>query len=136
MSDVMQRSAPPEVRTGMGIHRPPGEVFDAFVNPATTKRFWIFDSTGPLQLGSTVTWDMTADGAQATIEVRIFERGQRLEFAWGDQHHMNTVRSPFPRGATTAATSRSLRPAQPETPTRSLLTPQTPPAASPWRCAR
>lgn len=95
MSDDMQLSAPPEVRTGMGIHRAPGDVFDAFVNPATTKRFWISDSTGPLQLGSTVTWDMTADGAQATIEVRTFEPGQRLEFDWGDQHHTNTVEITF-----------------------------------------
>lgn len=91
----MQLSTPPEVRTGMGIHRPPSEVFDAFVDPTKTKRFWITDSTGPLEPGGTVTWDMTADGAQAAIEVRTFQPGARLEFDWGDSEHSNTVEIEF-----------------------------------------
>lgn len=87
----MTLTAPPEVRAAMGIYRPPAEAFDAFVDPSMTKRFWIADSTGPLEAGSTVTWTMNAAGAEATVEVREFDPPNRLMFDWGDKDTMSTV---------------------------------------------
>lgn len=91
MSPETQLTATPEVKAGMGIHRSPGDVFEAFVDPSITRRFWINDSTGPLQPGASVRWDLTADGAQADVVVRQVEPGERLIFDWGDSDHMNTV---------------------------------------------
>lgn len=91
MTEHMQLSVVPEVRTGMGIHRPPGEVFAAFVDPAVTTRFWIADSSGPLGPAATVTWDFNTDGARASIFVDRYEPGARLVFDWGDADHRRTV---------------------------------------------
>lgn len=91
MTTEMLLTGPPEVTAGMGIRRSPGDVFNAFVDPAVTKRFWIADSTGPLSAEASVTWDLTAEGAQATVAVRRFEPGERLVFDWGDADDMNTV---------------------------------------------
>lgn len=94
--DSMRLTQPPKVRTGMGFHASPREVFAAFVDPELTKRFWIADSTGPLEQGSTATWTMDS-GAQVTVSVRELRHGERLVFDWGDQNVANTVEFVFSR---------------------------------------
>lgn len=91
MNNAMRLTEPPKVNTGMGISRSPDEVFAAFTDPDITKRFWIADSTGPLEPEATVTWNLNAADAQATVVVTEFEPGQRLVFDWGDPGDMNTV---------------------------------------------
>ena len=46
----------PSVRAEMLISRPAAQVYQAFVDPAITTRFWFSRASGPLQMGSTVTW--------------------------------------------------------------------------------
>ncbi len=75
----------------MGIRRPSTDVFDAFVDPDTITRFWIAESTGPLQRAATVTWTMNAAGAEATVKVQEFDRPKRLSFEWGDADAMSRV---------------------------------------------
>ena len=91
MNTKTELTATPEVKAGMGIHRSPRDVFNAFVDPSLTRRFWINDSTGSLAPGASVTWDLTSDGAQAEVVVRQFEPGERLVFDWGDGNDMTTV---------------------------------------------
>lgn len=83
-SDELHLTTPPTVTATMGIRAPADEVFDAFVDPAQTKRFWIAESTGPLSLDAAVTWDMNGEGACATVNVTRFEPACRLTFQWGD----------------------------------------------------
>lgn len=91
MTNDMHLSDPSEIRAGMGIHRPPEACFNAFVDPDTTRRFWITDSTGTLAPDATVTGNMNDRGACATVIVGAFERGERLVFDWGDHEHTTTV---------------------------------------------
>ena len=44
------------VEASMLIHRPPGEVFAAFVNPQPLRKFWLSDASGPLAPGARVQW--------------------------------------------------------------------------------
>ena len=41
----------PIVTAQMLVRRPVGEVFEAFVNPEITTRFWFTKSSGPLEPG-------------------------------------------------------------------------------------
>jgi uncharacterized protein YndB with AHSA1/START domain len=44
-------------KTGMLIRRPVAGVFEAFVNPDITTRFWFTKSSGRLEAGKRVQWD-------------------------------------------------------------------------------
>ncbi|WP_010539600.1 SRPBCC domain-containing protein [Dietzia alimentaria] len=95
MSSDLLLSAAPTVRAAMGIRRPAAEVFDAFIDPETITRFWIFGSTGPLVAGDTVAWTMNDAGAQATVVVREVDPTSRLVFDWGDDEAMSQVEFQF-----------------------------------------
>jgi uncharacterized protein YndB with AHSA1/START domain len=41
----------PVSKTGMLIRRPAAEVFEAFVNPEITTKFWVTKSSGSLEAG-------------------------------------------------------------------------------------
>jgi hypothetical protein len=49
--------AAPIAKAEMLIRRPVAEVFEAFVDPAVTSRFWFTRSTGRLEVGRRVRWD-------------------------------------------------------------------------------
>ena len=61
------------VQASMLIRRPPGEVFAAFVNPQTLRKFWLTDSSGPLAPGARVVWQFMVPGATAKVVVTRFE---------------------------------------------------------------
>ena len=53
----MSRKNPIIVEAQMLIRKPVAEVFEAFVNPQITTRFWFTKSSGRLEQGKTVRWD-------------------------------------------------------------------------------
>jgi uncharacterized protein YndB with AHSA1/START domain len=61
------------VSASLLIRRPPGEVFAAFVNPMTLRKFWLNDASGPLAPGARVRWKFMVPGAEADVVVRRFE---------------------------------------------------------------
>lgn len=95
MTDDLRFTSVPTVTAGMGIRRPPGEVFQAFVDSATTTRFWIADSSGRLALGSTVRWDMQAAGASAEVVVKEIDLDRRIAVEWGVGDVFTTVEFQF-----------------------------------------
>jgi uncharacterized protein YndB with AHSA1/START domain len=76
----------PAVHASMLIRRPAGEVFAAFVNPQTLRKFWLKDATGPLGPGARVKWEFLVPGAAADVVVTQFEAPHRLGFDWPDMH--------------------------------------------------
>ena len=46
----------PVVETQMLIRKPLAIVFEAFIDPEVTTKFWFTRSTGKLEAGKTVTW--------------------------------------------------------------------------------
>jgi uncharacterized protein YndB with AHSA1/START domain len=73
---------PPVARTQMLIRRPAAEVYDAFVDPAVTTRFWFTRSSGPLLPDTTVTWHWDMYGATANVEVIALEQDARIVVHW------------------------------------------------------
>ena len=74
----------PTVQTQMLIRRPIDEVFNAFVDPAVTTRFWFTRSSGRLEPGAKVTWGWEMYGVSADVHVRAIEQPSRILIEWDD----------------------------------------------------
>lgn len=72
----------PVARAAMLIRRPVDEVFNAFVDPAVTTRFWFNRSSGRLALGETVTWYWDHYGASGEVRVTAMEVNRRIAIEW------------------------------------------------------
>jgi uncharacterized protein YndB with AHSA1/START domain len=83
------------VNAEMFIRRPPGEVFAAFANPQTIRRFWLRDTSGPLAPGARVTWHFMVPGATADVRVTGFEAPRRIGFDWPGGMHVELLFGPF-----------------------------------------
>jgi uncharacterized protein YndB with AHSA1/START domain len=55
--DALHLTHIPTVNVGMLIRRPPDEVFQAFVDPAITTKFWFTKSSGTMTPGAVLQWD-------------------------------------------------------------------------------
>jgi uncharacterized protein YndB with AHSA1/START domain len=55
----------PVAKAQMLIRRPVATVFDAFVDPAVTTKFWFTKSSGRLEPGKDLRWDWEMYGASA-----------------------------------------------------------------------
>ena len=87
----------------MLIRRPPGEVFAAFVNPQTLRKFWLRDASGPLAPGARVEWHFMVAGASARVVVTAFEAPRRIGFNWPNDMHVELTFEAFADGATRVA---------------------------------
>jgi uncharacterized protein YndB with AHSA1/START domain len=87
-------------RATMLIRRPPGEVFAAFANPQTLRKFWLRDASGPLAPGARVVWHFMVAGAQDTVVVTGFEAARRIGFDWSNGMHVELEFEPFGDEAT------------------------------------
>lgn len=72
----------PVMETGMLIRRPVAEVFEAFVDPAITTRFWFTKSSGRLEPGKQVQWDWEMYGASAPVTVKAVQPHSRIVIEW------------------------------------------------------
>ncbi len=90
----------PSVEASMLISRPPGEVFAAFVNPQTLRKFWLTDASGPLAPGARVQWQFMVPGATAKVAVTRFEAPRHLAFDWDDTMHVDMSFELFGDGGT------------------------------------
>lgn len=80
----MQLTKPPAMKASMMIRRPVAEVFEAFVDPAITAKFWFSHGSGRLEPDARVRWDWRWYGVSTEVRVLVFERIARLSIEWGD----------------------------------------------------
>lgn len=78
----MSEAHPPVAAAGMLIRRPVEEVFEAFVDPAVTARFWFTDGSGRLEPGARVRWTWAMYGVATEVAVRAVEPARRLLIDW------------------------------------------------------
>lgn len=74
----------PVVTAQMLIRRPAAEVFEAFVDPAVTTRFWFTKSSGRLEPGEQVRWDWEMYGVSTVVRVKSLEENSRILIEWDD----------------------------------------------------
>jgi uncharacterized protein YndB with AHSA1/START domain len=66
----------------MLIRRPVSVVFDAFVDPDITSRFWFSRGSGGLEVGGQVRWDWEMYGVGTTVDVKALEPDNRILIEW------------------------------------------------------
>src|SRR6266446_5382867 len=66
----------------MLIRRPVEKVFEAFVDPAITSKFWFSRGSGKLDAGKTVTWEWEMYGFSVDATVKTIEPNKRIMVAW------------------------------------------------------
>ena len=68
----------PVVKTEMLIRKPAEVVFEAFVNPEITTKFWFTKSSGRLEAGRKVKWEWEMYGVADEILVKELEPNKRI----------------------------------------------------------
>src|SRR6267142_7226628 len=90
MNDL-QLTEVPIAKAEMLIRTPVTEVFEAFVNPDITTKFWFTKSSGPLEVGAHVTWTWEMYGMCIEVEVKALEPEKRILIDWGNYGAMTSV---------------------------------------------
>lgn len=93
----------PVIKLQMLFRVPVERVFDAFVNPRVTTRFWFTHSSGPLESGRDIVWEWRMYGAATRVHVHELEPNRRIVMEWGNEAKRSTVEWNFesrPNGTT------------------------------------
>ncbi len=72
------------VNAQMCIRKPVEVVFEAFIDPDITTRFWFTRSSGKLESGKAVRWEWEMYGAVADIQVIAIEENKRILIEWDE----------------------------------------------------
>ena len=85
----------PVAEAQMLIRKPASIVFEAFVDPAITSRFWFSRGSGRLEAGSRVRWDWEMYGVGTTVDVKVIEPGKRILIEWDVPENPTSVEWTF-----------------------------------------
>jgi uncharacterized protein YndB with AHSA1/START domain len=87
----------------MLIRRPVAEVFEAFVDPAATSRFWFSDGSGRLEPGKRITWTWKWYDFSVDADVKAVEPNKHILVEWSGYGYPTPIEWIFtdrPDGAT------------------------------------
>ncbi|MCQ6268211.1 SRPBCC family protein [Fictibacillus sp. WQ 8-8] len=74
----------PVVRAEMLIRRPVEVVFEAFIEPAITTKFWFTKSSGRVEEGKKVQWEWEMYGVSDRVFVKRLEENERIHIQSSD----------------------------------------------------
>lgn len=74
----------PIVETQMMIRRPIAEVFNAFIDPEITTKFWFSRSSGPLEAGKAARWHWEMYNVSSEVFVKDIISNRKISTDWGD----------------------------------------------------
>ncbi len=100
----------PASNTGMLIRRPVTDLFEAFVDPAVTTRFWFTKGSARLEVGKQVQWTWEMYDVSVAVTVKEVEPNQRIVIEWPGYVGQTSVAWTFaaqPDGATFVTISES-----------------------------
>jgi len=75
----------------MLIRKPVAEVFEAFINPDITTKFWFTKSSGKLESGKQVQWDWEMYNVSVQVNVKAIEENKRILIEWGSAGETTTT---------------------------------------------
>jgi uncharacterized protein YndB with AHSA1/START domain len=93
--DNLQLKQRPVTKTAMLIRKPVAEVFEAFVNPDITTKFWFTKSSGRLQAGKQVQWSWEMYDISIPVTAKAIEANKRIVIEWPGNNSPNTVEWTF-----------------------------------------
>ena len=91
----LQLTQVPVTSTGMLIRKPVAEVFEAFVNPNVTSKFWFTKGSERLAAGKQVKWDWEMYGISVPVTAKVIEPNHRLVIEWPGYSGLTTVEWTF-----------------------------------------
>jgi uncharacterized protein YndB with AHSA1/START domain len=92
--------AEPVAKCELLIRAPIAQVFEAFVDPAITSRFWFSKGSARLEPDARVRWDWEMYGAGTAVTVKAIEGNRRILVEWNGPDNPSEVEWTFePRGA-------------------------------------
>ncbi len=100
----------PVAKAEMLIRKPVTEVFEAFVNPEITTKFWFTKSSGRLEAGKQVTWTWEMYDVSSQVTVKEVEKNKRILIEWSGYGSPNTVEwifTPYGNDATFVSITNS-----------------------------
>lgn len=77
-----QLTQAPIMKTGMLIRKPAAEVFEAFVDPDVTTKFWFTKGSGRLERGKQVQWEWEMYGISIPVTAKAIEPNTRIVIEW------------------------------------------------------
>jgi uncharacterized protein YndB with AHSA1/START domain len=80
----LQLTEVPVAKAAMLIRKPVAEMFEAFVNPEITTRFWFTKSSGRLEVGKHIIWTWEMYDHSVEVDVKEVEDGKRILIEWGN----------------------------------------------------
>lgn len=69
-------------KAAMLIRKPASQVFEAFINPEITTKFWFTKSSGKLETGKLVQWDWEMYGISEQVMAKSIEENKRIVIEW------------------------------------------------------
>ncbi|MEO8236681.1 MAG: SRPBCC family protein [Flavobacterium sp.] len=69
----------------MLIRKPVSEVFQAFINPEITSKFWFTKGSEKLEQGKSAVWTWEMYGFSLTVSTKIIEKNKRIVIEWGNK---------------------------------------------------
>src|SRR6266516_1902290 len=91
----MQNKLQPIAKAEMLIRKPVAEVFEAFVNPDLTSKFWFTKGSGRLEAGKQVRWDWEMYDFSLEVDVKAVEKNSRIVIEWPASGASTTVEWAF-----------------------------------------
>jgi uncharacterized protein YndB with AHSA1/START domain len=85
----------PAAKTGMLIRKPVAEVFEAFVNPEITSKFWFSKGTSKLEEGKQIEWIWEMYNFKLPVNVKKIDPNKTIVVEWGNYSNMSTVEWTF-----------------------------------------
>jgi uncharacterized protein YndB with AHSA1/START domain len=81
----------PVAKAEMLIRKPVAQVFEAFIDPAITAKFWFTKGSGRLEPGKQVQWEWEMYNASAQVNVKVVEPNKRILIEWPGYSGLTTV---------------------------------------------
>jgi uncharacterized protein YndB with AHSA1/START domain len=85
----------PVSKTGMLIRKPAVSVFEAFVDPTITTKFWFTRGSGRLEVNKEVQWDWKMYDVSIPVTAKVIEPHRRIVIEWPGYSGPTTVEWTF-----------------------------------------
>nr|WP_200822903.1 SRPBCC family protein [Aquimarina sp. AU58] len=80
----MNENQKPMVECQMMVRKPIAEVFQAFIDPKITTKFWFTKSSGKLEENKTILWEWEMYNVSTKVFVKDIVENKRISTEWGD----------------------------------------------------
>lgn len=80
----MELHEAPVASVGMLIRKPVAQVYEAFIDPAITSKFWFTHGSARLDAGRPVEWEWRMYDFKSPVEVRQLVKDEKIVVGWGD----------------------------------------------------